>query len=501
MQRKLIKKEKKFEALLFVSAALLMHLLMFNRNLIYFRDYSIIYDGASRILSGEIPYQNFGLPVGPITFLLSAIFLKISGGYWESLYFAQYVFNCIVILCILGICNQLKVDFFTKIICCLSAVLFHLIFLTHPWYNSMAVVFLFLAQYLILGGGNLFQFLAGFSSALAILSKQDIGLMLAISCLFEIYIFYDHDRFKNYFLFLIGFITVVIALFLTYSIDGPLYWINFGQHGGVSRNLFQNQPTALTFFGIFFTLYGLKLHKKIYLVSGLITSISSISINTSGLYFTHYYYIFPVILIATSLFKEKSKIRYASLFLSIYLLVSPLKSDIYLIQNFISNNPEHYLFNSRLMISSSNLSDMKKCSKKLRGVLSPVETCELINDIEYLIAIGKLPKNGSILNLSELRVLNTLISYKAPAGHPLWYDEGITLYPRETLQLEAELNSGLFDLILFQASDFDHIQPKWLKQFIGDLNGQYIIKKYKSPSDATDCNSTSSCLIWVLYKT
>ena len=47
------------------------------RNYMYFRDYSIIFDGAYRISQGYAPYKDFGLPLGPISFYLPTLFIAI----------------------------------------------------------------------------------------------------------------------------------------------------------------------------------------------------------------------------------------------------------------------------------------------------------------------------------------------------------------------------------------------------------------------------------------
>ena len=42
-------------------------------------DQSIVFDGAYRILSGQVPYKDFLIPIGPGVFCLQAIFFKLFG--------------------------------------------------------------------------------------------------------------------------------------------------------------------------------------------------------------------------------------------------------------------------------------------------------------------------------------------------------------------------------------------------------------------------------------
>ena len=52
-------------------------LIFFERRFIFFRDYSIIWDGAYRLSKGLLPYSDFGIPLGPVGFYLPALFFKL----------------------------------------------------------------------------------------------------------------------------------------------------------------------------------------------------------------------------------------------------------------------------------------------------------------------------------------------------------------------------------------------------------------------------------------
>ena len=160
---------------------ILLGLFTTTRTFLYFRDYSIIYDGASRILLNQKPYIDFGLPTGPVVFWLSAFFLKIFNGYWVGLYVAQYFFNIIMLLGVSGIYQKLKLSDSIFKISTLGFSIFYLAFQSHPWYNSTAVMFMFLALFFILTENKYLVGLAGITSALALGSKQDIGLMVLVS--------------------------------------------------------------------------------------------------------------------------------------------------------------------------------------------------------------------------------------------------------------------------------------------------------------------------------
>ncbi len=47
-------------------------------------DQSIVFDGSYRILSGQIPYKDFVMPFGPVTFVLHALYFKLLGVSYHS---------------------------------------------------------------------------------------------------------------------------------------------------------------------------------------------------------------------------------------------------------------------------------------------------------------------------------------------------------------------------------------------------------------------------------
>jgi len=63
---------------------------------IYANDLMVFYDGAHRILSGQIPNRDFHTPLGPIAYLLPAIGLKLGGSLGAMMPVATAVFAAIL---------------------------------------------------------------------------------------------------------------------------------------------------------------------------------------------------------------------------------------------------------------------------------------------------------------------------------------------------------------------------------------------------------------------
>lgn len=70
-------------------------------------DQSIVFDGAYRVLQGQIPFKDFALPVGPVTFWQQALFFKLLGVNYTayisgaSMINAAYTLVVALIMCML----------------------------------------------------------------------------------------------------------------------------------------------------------------------------------------------------------------------------------------------------------------------------------------------------------------------------------------------------------------------------------------------------------------
>ena len=50
----------------------------------FLNDQSLIWDGAWRILQGQVPYRDFWMPFGPVTFAIQAVFFRVMGVTWAA---------------------------------------------------------------------------------------------------------------------------------------------------------------------------------------------------------------------------------------------------------------------------------------------------------------------------------------------------------------------------------------------------------------------------------
>ncbi|MBI4318633.1 MAG: glycosyltransferase family 39 protein [Chloroflexi bacterium] len=152
-------------------------------------DQSIVFDGSYRVLSGQAPYRDFLIPIGPIVFWLQAIFFKIFGISYFSYILGAAVVNVLATACSIGLLRLLfpALRFVSYVAGILTAVWFYPPFGT-PWPDQTAFFFSFFALVLLLLGSRhpggrsiaseLLVFCSGSFAGISFLSKQNVGTYL-----------------------------------------------------------------------------------------------------------------------------------------------------------------------------------------------------------------------------------------------------------------------------------------------------------------------------------
>jgi hypothetical protein len=152
-------------------------------------DQSIVFDGAYRVASGQVPYRDFVMPFGPMAFWLQAPFFKILGVSYWSYVCGSAVIGALAVLASAGLVRLLfPADrILSYLAALLTAVWFYAPFGT-PWVDQTAFFFSYLGIVALLAGvlpssrgtrqRNLLCALAGVAAFASILSKQNAGAFM-----------------------------------------------------------------------------------------------------------------------------------------------------------------------------------------------------------------------------------------------------------------------------------------------------------------------------------
>ena len=481
------------------------------RKFVFFKDYAIIWEGAYRIYLGQIPFIDFSTPVGPVGFLIPSLFFYLLGPTWSALIFSQLFQNLCLLLTAWRLLKNLDVpDYQTSISLILFSFLY-LVFLSHPWYNSTATLFLLLALEII-GKQKLFNLaLAGIYSAIAFLAKQDIGLIALTSILTIIIFVKQNDKQETYFykikkiIIFIIFFTFLIIIFCGFiGIDKFNDWIALSLLLAKQRSIKLTdviQNLHLLIISIIYLYLFVKNKEKKLLFSVIIFISAFILTITKSLFFTNYFYILFTPLILSYIFKKyinfSLTLKIIAFFALIYSILIPAYKLVGLTKGTVLGHPEPYTFNAKSLKHDvqpfpSNLSFFYKA-------FAPLETITLIKRLKEITFTFKKDHDTDpkVLNISEITPIYAELGLFPPHNLPLWFDPNISLLDSERDFILQRISTGEFDIIVFQ-STYGSMASFFYIEIFNYLmhSGQYkaIISDggMKSPSTSiSDCNYSS----------
>jgi hypothetical protein len=466
------------------------------RNFVYFRDYSILFEGSYRIYLGQVPFRDFGLPMGPGSFLIPTFFFKLLGVNWDSFLWAQQFQNCLMLLVLLKLLIQLNVDLRIRRISLLFFSLFYLIFLSQPWYNTSAVLFMLISVSFAMCNRAIFYILSGIFVGITILTKQDFGILSACIAFFALIFnrskFFVNAKSSNnppinprlmavkVFMFLTSIIFVVSAFIFFTNYEQFNYWFNYGQSPHNLRYIYwtNNLTSLFIVFGVF--IIGLFMRNFNITLSSAFLFASFITNITSGLPFTHYYFVAFIPIIWDESRRMKFRWKSSSIAIILFFLFlsikSPLRDVFYIFESMALRQPEHYFFNYR-MNSSSMIPMGKNLNSFSNKIFAPQETVDSIIMIKDLVKKLKLEfkvTSPLVLNMTELTSIYTEINVEPPKGLPLWFHSSVSLFPKQIDMLNQQLSGFYYDVILVQGTH-EGLTPTY-QNFLSILNAN---KDYK----------------------
>ena len=183
-------------------------------------DQSIVFDGAWRIIQGQVPFKDFYAPIGPVTFTYQATLFILFG-----VNFSAYLIGAAIMNSTGAVLSYVIVRFFEKknIVIPLTAAILSAVFFTPPmgttYFDQTSMFFCMLSLAMLLYAGQSHRysssllFLSGAMWVLAFLSKQNFAIFfLPVYALAPMLI--CEFRKKDILRLLIGIITFSLAFTL-----------------------------------------------------------------------------------------------------------------------------------------------------------------------------------------------------------------------------------------------------------------------------------------------
>ncbi len=460
------------------------------------------WEGAYRLSEGQLPFRDFGVPVGGAYWVIPALFFKIFGVQVITLLKVQAFLNIISGLAFRSILKSVGIIPMVRV----SAVFVYCVSYSFqnywPWYNHsvfvygfVALAFLFKA---VISGENKHQkwFLvaAGFFTYFSFFTKQDGGGLIFAICaallLYDIYVGNKWSSLVIYFGSFLFFVTATVLFFSQYRFG---YWFNYGQkpHGsrilwGEIINAFLGQSQWLKFYLLMIVLLILTRFKKgdntirdkkymtfLLLTVGILGSAAIIQITSYVPTFVNLYFhsfafafIFNELVIHLNI-KITPKIFLPLLLGGTMLWWSELPWD-YFQRMFVGKKSKGAIELSpegENMVGINNYK-LAKADKKdsddsrwttttgiytLKNVKMPDATMRGIERILNL-DIVKEKKNLRVLNISELTFLAAEIPYELERNSeaPLWHHLGVGMFNKQLDMYEQRIHDGYYDLVIFE---------------------------------------------------
>jgi len=200
------------------------------------------WEGAYRMSHGQLPFRDFGTPLGGMYWVIPAFFFKLFGSKMITLIKAQVFINIMAGLAFRSILISLNVDRGVRLVSVLLFCLSYSFINFWPWYNHSVIVYELLAlaclfRYTRRGRRALLWLAgAGIFTVCSFLTKQDGGGMtFFIACAVLAVYGLLEKKWQPLLVYVGSFGIALILIIFPFLHDGFGYWFNHGQAPHTAR--------------------------------------------------------------------------------------------------------------------------------------------------------------------------------------------------------------------------------------------------------------------------
>lgn len=508
------------EVLLIVGFALIPLFMTFPYRVNIF----LTWEGAYRISQGQVPFKDFGAPLGYGFWIIPALFMKIFGVQLVTLVKAQVLLNILAGLSFTAILKTLGVRPGLRLISILLFIISYSLSNFWPWYNHTVIVYelaglafllmgLFidtrLSRWVFLGVASFFLFLSFFT-------KQDggaLGLLIALAIV--LYNVIITRRWADLLVFLGAYLGIALAVILPLQ-PGFSYWFNHGQPPHSSRidlyDIFNEVMTysvwikaylALVVFSVVagvsdwrvwltdrkqvtFTLLTLGI-----LAEAAIFQITSYTPPDNNIFFHAFSFAFIAHQLCTKLQYRTETWQFVlpgTLLVLLWWSGSYWKYADRLVERVFghqlavaknSTTGENVVSRHNYMIIRPDTSFVDEPVGQwiftdipvFKKMYMPASTVEGIQKILQLPVVQDRGAALKVLNMSELTPLAAAMPYLLETGPdiPLWHHLGVGMFNRQLKAYEEKVRAHYYDLIIYEyAPLLNNFYPFALRQVLKD---------------------------------
>ena len=440
-------------------------------------DMAILWEAAYRVSFGQIPYTDFGIPVGPVSILPAIV---------ADVLLPNNLDNVRIASTIIGVCGTTLFAAILVILACprgaifLGTAAFALLYaddLVFPWYNNIAFVCTLGAIFFVLLSAsmeNAFRrfsllVLAGAFCAGAILSKQDYG-GLTVLLLGPLYLVSRRPGFADAasgsVAAIIGLAVPLLVCLWIFNQADFLYWFNYGQSPHSARvdqfylldyrsPWLRTKIAMLILLSLLYFISPADHQKPARAVVALsLLAVSIVVGQTSGrsVQTTTFYIAVAIAFCYTELWAWTSRADNSRShwlpagMAAVFVLATPVVPPVLALMLYVLN-PGHPLGVGEIRADRAGLPAFGR-------IYLPKEAADGLRETER--NFRAMPRSSitapvcPLLNMSEYAPIYADLHLEPCRGWPLWFDEKVAFFPRERSRLIEMINAEQIATILVQ---------------------------------------------------
>ncbi|MBI3139570.1 MAG: hypothetical protein HYZ15_13420 [Sphingobacteriales bacterium] len=460
------------------------------------------WEGAYRISEGQLPFRDFGTPLGGMYWVIPGIFFKLFGTQLITLVKAQVFINIISGLAFRSIMKSLGLPPSLRVVTLLLYCVSFSFFNFWPWYNHTVIVYEFAGLSFLckaVTGERSFPkttgwlVLAAFFTVCSFLTKQDAGAMaFLLAALILAYPLLAFRDWKPLLVFSVAFVVLLGLFILPFLNSGFGYWFNHGQAPHSARislreiaiEFLENSQWIKFYFFLIFVLLFFRFrsfpelwkNKKemlfLLLTLGVlgeaaVFQVTSYTPPDNNIFF-HSFAVAFILYQLAALFPAASGKKWLPAVLSVGILLWWSGVFSKYIQRVaakflpeetatVSPTGENLINRKTYMIrpvdsSETEMSSWVYCGlKSFEKISMPASTAEGIKRL-MAMDIVRQKKDIRMLNMSELTPLAAEIPYQTERGsyYPLWNHLGVGMFNKQAELFEKRIVANEYDMVLFE---------------------------------------------------
>jgi hypothetical protein len=490
----MIQRKNKMFSILEVCTIVLFALVPLFMTFPYRVNIFLSWEGSYRLSEGQIPFKDFGLPMGYMYWVIPAVFFKVFGPQMITLIKAQVLINILSGLAFRSIFKSLSLHPGLRLISVFLYCLSFSFFNFWPWYNHTVIVYqmlglAFLMKYFFSGHRWIHLSLSALFIFFSFFTKQDGGALAFIICLVLLIYHCIHERkWSALIIFLISTAVVAFAIIAPLLRYNFTYWFNHGQPPHTSRIslfeildefLYSSQWIKFYLFLTVIIIFAKYKAVKVWLndkrnvifflltigilIEAAILQVTSYTPPDNNIFF--HSFAFAFIFSAFADYFKFDLYKWKLLLVTSFLIMiwwsgvfwkyiqGPVQGllgskqqqtneNIVNRQTYILAAPSGEILMNEWIFSGLN---------SFEKIRMPKPTVEGINRLLNM-PIVKSNKNFRVLNMSELTPLAIEMPYQMETGPeiPLWYHLGVSMFNKEVSTYERKIMNNYYDLVLFE---------------------------------------------------